>query len=104
MVLRKVNVFKYLINTPPPPTLPPIIPHYLYFFVFLNIRNTPADFFSFPPMLDLLPVLWVSFSLELSLFALFTDERESKVADIGRDDDVAGSVLLEVSKRALPQP
>lgn len=76
-----------------------------------------ADFFSLPlllpPILDLLPVEWVSFSLELSLFALFIDDRESSVNDIGRvvdddddDDTVAAAVagVLDVSKRALPQP
>lgn len=74
------------------------------------MRNIPADFFSLPLplMLDLLPVDWVSFSLELSLFALFIDDRESNVNDIGRDDaaadDCCGSGVLEVSKRALPQP
>lgn len=78
------------------------------------MRNIPADFFSLPlvpPILDLLPVECVSFSLELSLFALFTDDRESNVNDIGRDeddDDCGGGTtplpMLEVSKRALPQP
>lgn len=62
----------------------------VYGFFFLNMRNIPADFFSLPlvpPILDLLPVDCVSFSLELSLFALFIDERESNVNDIGRDID-----------------
>lgn len=82
----------------------------VYGFFFRNMRNIPADFFSLPLplMLDLLPVDWVSFSLELSLFALFIDDRESNVNDIGRDDaaadDCCGSGVLEVSKRALPQP
>lgn len=84
-----------------------------YGFFFLNIRNIPADFFSLPllPMLDLLPFDCVSFSLELSLFALFIDDRESNVNDIGRDVDEATAgdccccdKLLEVSNRALPQP
>lgn len=75
-----------------------------------------ADFFSLPlvpPILDLLPVECVSFSLELSLFALFIDDRESNVNDIGRDDAAAvddgaavccSTLALDVSKRALPQP
>lgn len=54
-------------------------------------------------MLDLLPVECVSFSLELSLFVLAMDDRESNVNDIGRDvgatgaADDCGSKLLEVS-------